>query len=249
MGSPDWISEQDGGFDTQTQATLDGLREQGFSVLLLRKAEQLEGILAFSSEPRPDAQPTIANLRGLGIKHQIMLSGDQPQAARRLAQDLGLDGWIAGLRPEDKLDQIKAMQTEHGVVAMVGDGINDAPALAQADIGIAVGGAATDVALQTADVALMGANLSNLVTAVHIGRKTQTLVRQNLILALGVMLVLSISALTGWVGVGLAVVVHESSTVLVVLNSLRLLGVKSPKHLIQFLNKNPRRNPLHSMPA
>jgi len=228
VGSPDWITGLDGGLNHSGQALLTDLQEQGLSVLLVRQAGQIEGFLAFSSEPRSEAQPTITSLRKMGIKRQIMLSGDQPQAARRLAQTLGLDGWKAGLRPEDKLDQIKALQAEYGSVAMVGDGINDAPALAQADIGIAVGGAATDIALQTADVALMGVNLSNLATAVHIGRKTQSLVRQNLVLALGVMSLLSIAALTGWMGVGLAVILHETSTVLVVLNSLRILNTGAP---------------------
>jgi len=162
------------------------------------------------------------------IMRLLMLSGVQSPASRLLAQCLCLDSWQAHLRPEQKLDLIKSLQAESGAVAMVGDGINDAPALAQADVGIAIGGAATDVALQTADVALMGTNLSHLVTAVHIGRATQRVILQNLILAIGVMLILSVSALTGWIGVGLAVVLHETSTVLVVLNSLRLLGVSEP---------------------
>lgn len=223
VGSPDWIAEQDGELDPDTRQSLESLQAEGFSVLLVSQAGQLEGILAFSSQPRQEAHQAIAHLRSLGIARQVMLSGDQPQAVRRLATALNLDGWSAALRPEDKLEQIKAMQAEYGLVGMVGDGINDAPALAQADIGIAVGGAATDVALQTADVALMGANLSHLVTAVQIGRKTQTLVKQNLALALGVMLVLSISALIGLAGVGPAVILHETSTVVVALNSLRLL--------------------------
>jgi len=227
VGSPEWIAEQDGGIGADTRKSIAGLQAEGFSVLLVRQEDQLEGILAFSSQPRPEARQAIANLRDLGIERQVMLSGDQTQAVRRLSTALDLDGWNAALRPEEKLDQIKAMQAEYGIVGMVGDGINDAPALAQADIGIAVGGAATDVALQTADVALMGADLSRLVTAVQIGRKTQTLVRQNLVLALGVMLVLSISALAGLAGVGPAVILHETSTVLVALNSLRLLTMNS----------------------
>lgn len=225
VGSPEWIAEQDGKLTEATQQTLQALQDDGYSVLFVRQASRLEGILAFSSQPRLEARQAIEDLRNLGIERQIMLSGDQPQAARRLSEALGLDGYKAGLSPADKLDQIRAIQAEHSPVAMVGDGINDAPALAQANIGIAVGGAATDVALQTADVALMGAKLSNLVTAVLLGRKTQSLVTQNLIFALGVMLFLSIAALTGRVAVGPAVILHETSTVLVVLNSLRVLGV------------------------
>jgi len=228
IGSPQWIAEQTGQPDENTQARLLSLQEEGYSVLLAMRESEVMGILALSSTPRPDAQRMVASLRRMGIKRQMMLSGDQPQAARRLAQSLGLDAWQAQLRPEQKLDLIKSLQAESGAVAMVGDGINDAPALAQADVGIAIGGAATDVALQTADVALMGTNLSHLVTAVHIGRATQRVILQNLTLAIGVMLILSVSALTGWIGVGLAVVFHETSTVLVVLNSLRLLGVSEP---------------------
>jgi len=228
VGSPQWITEQTGQQDENTRAQLLSLQEEGYSVLLVTRESAVLGILAFSSTPRPDAQRMVARLRQMGIKKQIMLSGDQPQAARRLAQSLGLDAWQAQLRPEQKLDLIKSLQAASGAVAMVGDGINDAPALAQADVGIAIGGAATDVALQTADVALMGTSLSHLITAVHIGRATQRVILQNLILAIGVMLILSVSALTGWIGVGLAVVLHETSTVLVVLNSLRLLGVSDP---------------------
>ena len=228
VGSPHWVAEQSGQAGENIQAQILELQEDGYSVLVVMREAEFFGILALTSTPRPDAQRMIARLRQIGIKKQIMLSGDHPQVVRRLAQSLGLDDWRASLRPEQKLDLIKTLQAETGVVAMVGDGINDAPALAQADVGIAIGGAATDVALQTADVALMGTNLSHLVTAVHIGRSTQRVILQNLVLAITVMLILSFFALTGWVGVGLAVVLHETSTVLVVLNSLRLLGVSDP---------------------
>jgi Cd2+/Zn2+-exporting ATPase len=153
-----------------------------------------------------------------------MLTGDQPRAAEQIARQVGIQDVRAGLLPEDKLAAVRSLVSQYGNVAMVGDGVNDAPALALATVGIAMGSSGTDVALETADVALIGDDLNRLPFAIRIGRATRKIILQNLAIALGVIALLTLSSVLGWVSIGVAVILHESSTVAVALNSLRLLG-------------------------
>ena len=152
-----------------------------------------------------------------------MLTGDNARVGKAIANQVGLTDVRADLLPEDKLTVIRDMVQKFGQVAMVGDGVNDAPALANATVGIAMGGAGTDVALETADVALMGDDLSKLPFAVGLGRATRAIIQQNLIISLGVIALLVIASLTGWASIGVAILFHEGSTIVVVLNALRLL--------------------------
>lgn len=153
----------------------------------------------------------------------VMLTGDNPQVAAHIARQIGMDEFRAQLMPEDKVTAVRSLVAQYQDVGMVGDGVNDAPALANATVGIALGGASTDVALETADVALMGDDLTKLPFAVALGRATRNLILQNLVIAMGVIFTLILSALFGWAGLGITVLIHEGSTIVVALNSLRLL--------------------------
>jgi Cd2+/Zn2+-exporting ATPase len=199
------------------------LESQGKTVMLVQVEQRLVGLLGVADVLRPEAAQAVARLHALGMAHSVMLTGDNPTVAAHIARQAGLSEIRADLMPEDKLSVVRSLAQEYGAVAMVGDGVNDAPALVNATVGIAMGGAGTDVALETADIALMGDDLSRLPFAVGLGRATRAIILQNLVIALGVIAVLGIASVTGWVGIGIAVIFHEGSTVVVVLNSLRLL--------------------------
>jgi Cd2+/Zn2+-exporting ATPase len=155
-----------------------------------------------------------------------MLTGDNERVAATIAKQVGLTDYRANLMPEDKVTAIQELTAQYGAVAMVGDGVNDAPALANATVGIAMGGAGTDVALESADIALMGDDLSKLPFAVGLSRATRTVIRQNLALSLGVIALLIVASVTGIVSLGIAILFHEGSTLAVVGNALRLLGFR-----------------------
>ena len=180
--------------------------------------------IAIHDRPRPGASGALAKLKETGIRHTVMLTGDAETTAKSVASRLGIDEVYADLRPDDKSRILEELRRSHGPVAMVGDGVNDAPALAAADVGIALGGAGTDVALETADVVLMGDDLGNLARAVQLSRRTRRIVLQNLVFAVSVMVGLVFAALMGWIGLTEGVIGHEGSTILVAFNGLRLLG-------------------------
>ncbi|CAG1015299.1 partial 3-deoxy-D-manno-octulosonate 8-phosphate phosphatase (KDO 8-P phosphatase), partial [Anaerolineae bacterium] len=168
----------------------------------------------------------IKQLHQAGVERVVILTGDNERAAAGVARRVGADEVRANLLPEDKLTAIKALEKQVGAVAMVGDGVNDAPALAAATIGVAMGAAGTDVALETADVVLMADDLSSLAFAIHLSRRARRIMLQNITFALGVIVVLVLSALGLNLPMTLGVVGHEGSTLLVVLNGLRLLMVQ-----------------------
>lgn len=210
-------------------ALADGLELDGKTTMFVAVDSELVSIIAFSDTPRPAAKSAVAALRGLGIQQIVLLSGDNLRVASKLAKDVGIEQVKAGLMPEDKVQAMKEL-TANRTVAMVGDGINDAPALAAASVGIAMGGAATDVALETADVALMGDDLNKLPFAISLGRATRQVVKQNLTIAIVTIIALAVGAISGVTTIGWAIFFHEGSTLLVVANSLRLLRHDSLKH-------------------
>jgi len=202
------------------------MEQDGKTTILVRQEAGFAGLIAMADSVRPEARAAISDLREKGIKHILMLSGDSERIAARVAGLVGIDEYRAELLPQDKLAAIHELVEKHQVVAMVGDGVNDAPALANATVGVAMGGAGSDAALETADVALMSSNLERLPFAVGLGGATRRVIRQNLAVALGVIVTLSLASIIGWAGIGAAILFHEGSTLLVVLNSLRLLSFR-----------------------
>lgn len=197
--------------------------ESGKTVVWVAYAGEIVGIIAVADTVRPTAAQAIAHLRRLGVKHIVMLTGDNSRTAHSIAQLLGVDQVYAELLPEDKVDVIRRLQKQYQTVAMVGDGINDAPALAQASVGIAMGAGGSDVALETADIVLMADRLEKLEHAIHLGRRSQSIVKQNIVFALGFVVVLLIANFAGNMTLPIGVLGHEGSTVVVTLSGLRLL--------------------------
>lgn len=205
----------------------DAFQQVGKTLMWIAEEKTVIGIIALADTLRREAAPTMKALKQAGVAHTIMLTGDNTRSASAIAKEIGLTEFRAELMPEDKLTIIRDLVKEYGQVAMIGDGVNDAPALANATVGIAMGGAGTDVALETADVALMGDDLSKLPFAVGLGRATRAIIIQNLFISLGVIALLIVTSLTGIVSIGIAIIFHEGSTLVVVANALRLLGYKS----------------------
>lgn len=205
----------------ELRESIENLKAQGRTTMIVRQADSYLGVLGLMDTPREAAKSVILRLKEIGVSKMLMLSGDNQQVANAVAKQIGLDEAIGDLMPEDKVNAIKKLNLEKGVV-MVGDGVNDAPAMASATVGIAMGAAGSDVALETADVALMADDLNNLPFAVGLSRKASRIIRQNLCFSLGMVAFLVPATVLG-LQMGAAVLFHEGSTILVVINALRLL--------------------------
>jgi Cd2+/Zn2+-exporting ATPase len=202
------------------------LESDGNTTMLIRRNDSYIGIIALMDTPRKEAKNTLEQLRKIGIKRMIMLTGDNQKVADAVAKEIGLtDAW-GSMLPEEKVDAIKKLRQEEDKVAMVGDGVNDAPAMANSTVGIAMGAAGSDVALETADIALMADKLETLPFAIGLSRKAKGIIKQNLWVSLGIVALLIPSTILGLANIGLAVLIHEGSTLVVVFNALRLLAYK-----------------------
>ena len=230
-GEPVWIGKiemfgADGvpALGSAARAAAERLREQGRTTMVVRRGGRDLGAIGLLDTPRAAAREALQQLRALGIERMIMISGDHRKVAEAIAADVGLDEAWGDLMPEDKVEAIRTLR-EEASVAMVGDGVNDAPAMANATVGIAMGAAGSDVALETADVALMADDLRHLPFAVGLSRHTRRIIRQNVFVSLGVVAILIPATIFG-LGIGPAVAMHEGSTLLVVFNALRLLAYR-----------------------
>jgi len=202
------------------------LESEGHTSMIVKRDDQFLGIVTMMDTPREEAKEVLQHLKEVGIRKMVMLSGDSQQVADAIAKAIGLtDAW-GNLLPEQKVAAIKELIASEGKVAMVGDGVNDAPAMANSTVGIAMGAAGSDVALETADIALMGDRLDKLPFAIALSRKANGIIKQNLFISLGMVVVLIPLTLLGIASIGPAVIGHEGSTIIVVFNALRLLVYK-----------------------
>nr|WKN35949.1 heavy metal translocating P-type ATPase [Tunicatimonas sp. TK19036] len=210
----------------ETEEKVKSLESNGNTTMLIRQNDDYIGIIALMDTPREEAKNTLAQLKKIGIKRMIMLTGDNQKVADAVAKEIGLtDAW-GSLLPEEKVEAIKELRQKEDKVAMVGDGVNDAPAMANSTVGIAMGAAGSDVALETADIALMADKLETLPFAIGLSRKAKGIIKQNLWVSLGIVALLIPSTIFGLANIGIAVLIHEGSTLVVVFNALRLLAYK-----------------------
>ncbi|HWO70044.1 MAG TPA: cation-translocating P-type ATPase [Actinomycetota bacterium] len=199
------------------------LEAEGKTAVVLAADGRTLGILGVADEPRDGAPEVIASLHELGIRHLVMLTGDNERVAEAVARRIGVDDWRAGLLPEHKTEAVRELQATYGSIAMVGDGVNDAPALAVADVGIAMGAAGTDVALETADVALMADDLAKLPAAIRLARRALATIRGNIAMSLATVAFLVAAALAGWLSLTTGLLLNEGTALLIIGNGLRLL--------------------------
>jgi len=225
IGKSDLFDEVAGAqLPSDLSARVEELSSQGRTTMIVRHGGTYLGAIGLMDTPREAAKTVIARLREIGVTRMMMISGDNQNVANAVAREVGLDDAFGDLMPDDKVTKIKTLKKGRGV-AMVGDGVNDAPAMANATVGIAMGAAGSDVALETADIALMADDLETLPFAVGLSRATSRIIKQNLWASLGIVAFLIPATLFG-LGIGPAVLIHEGSTLIVVFNALRLLAFK-----------------------
>lgn len=211
------------------QRSVQRLQDAGRTVMVVRFGEQFLGVLGVMDTPRPSARRALERLRGLGVTRMIMLTGDNQRVADAVAREVGITEARGDLLPAQKVEAVAELARSGARVAMVGDGVNDAPALASATVGIAMGAGGSDVALETADIALMSGDLDGLPFAVGLSQACRRVIRQNLWASLGMVAFLVPATVSGYAGIGVAVALHEGSTLLVVVNALRLLAYRDAR--------------------
>ncbi|MBE99692.1 heavy metal translocating P-type ATPase [Flavobacterium coralii] len=218
---------KDKGLEKALEDKVTALEKEGNTTMIVQYDGKFLGILSLMDVARPEAKGVLEQLKSIGIKQMIMLTGDNQQVGEAVAKEIGVTEVMGNLMPEDKVAAVEKLDSQYGKVAMIGDGVNDAPAMAKSTVGIAMGAAGSDVALETADIALMGDKLEGLPFAIGLSRKSRAIIKQNLWISLGVVAVLIPLTIAGVASIGPAVMAHEGSTLIVVFNALRLLVYKN----------------------
>ncbi len=225
IGSPSLFDELHGKVRTERYEKINQLRAEGKTVMILGNETKILMLIAVADEIRNTSKAVVQKLNDLGVE-TVMLTGDNEKTAMAIGDEIGIANIQAELLPEDKLHHIKELRGKHKSVAMVGDGVNDAPALAAASLGVAMGGAGTETALETADIALMSDDLTKLPYTIKLSRKALSIIKQNISFSLFIKLIAILLVIPGWLTLWIAIFADMGATLLVTLNSLRLLKVK-----------------------
>jgi Cd2+/Zn2+-exporting ATPase len=223
VGSKELMAELGVIVSPEANQALDDLKSTAKTAVLVSHNGDAVGVLGIADILRRDAPRMIQRLDEIGLRRVVMLTGDDRRTAQAIAAEAGIVDVHAELLPEDKLQAVRSLQAEKHVVAMVGDGINDAPALAAADIGIAMGAAGTDIAIETADIALMSDDLMKLPEAVRLSKATLGNIRQNVVIALATVTGLLLGVILGEIHMSGGMLIHEASVLVVILNGMRLM--------------------------
>ncbi|STO36634.1 Probable cadmium-transporting ATPase [[Flavobacterium] thermophilum] len=227
VGSPGLFEELlPNGIQSEIKEQITTLQTQGKTVMILGTEKEILALIAVADEIRESSKEVIRKLHQVGIEKTVMLTGDNQRTAEAIGKQVGVSDIKADLLPEDKLNFIKELRDKYRSVAMVGDGVNDAPALAASTVGVAMGGAGTDTALETADIALMSDDLSKLPYTIKLSRKALAIIKQNITFSLGIKALALLLIVPGWLTLWLAVFADMGATLIVTLNSMRLLKVK-----------------------
>ena len=225
VGSPKIFEEIHGVLESNQKRQINDIEAQGKTVMVLGNEEEILSLIAVADEIRETSKAVINQLNKIGIE-TVMLTGDNERTAREIGKQVGVSDVKASLLPEDKLNFIKELYGKHKKVGMVGDGVNDAPALAASTVGVAMGGAGTDTALETADIALMSEDLNQLPYTIKLSRKAVAIIKQNITFSLAIKLLALLLVIPGWLTLWIAIFADMGATLLVTLNSLRLLKRK-----------------------
>lgn len=227
VGSPGLFEELlPNGIQSEIKEQITTLQTQGKTVMVLGTEKEILALIAVADEIRESSKEVIRKLHQVGIEKTVMLTGDNQRTAEAIGKQVGVSDIKADLLPEDKLNFIKELRDKHQSVAMVGDGVNDAPALAASTVGVAMGGAGTDTALETADIVLMSDDLSKLPYTIKLSRKALAIIKQNITFSLGIKALALLLIVPGWLTLWLAIFADMGATLIVTLNSMRLLKVK-----------------------
>lgn len=227
VGSPKWFQELlPSSINQSIIDEITNLQEEGKTVMVLGTNKEVIGLIAVADQVRKSSKKVIQKLHQLGIERTVMLTGDNEKTAQAIGKEVGVSDISSDLLPEDKLSLIKDLRERYQNVAMVGDGVNDAPALAASTVGVAMGGAGTDTALETADIALMSDDLAKLPYTIKLSRKALITIKQNITFSLVVKVIALLLVIPGWLTLWIAIFADMGATLLVTLNSLRLLRVK-----------------------